>query len=142
MSACKPNVSQIRDAAESFVTMTLKYFGEEFGGYNETGVRWVAKYIQEKHDSGDTTLREEQTFMIGAFLGECIIRNFGGAWAESNGRWCVRFGEGTAAYPFTKVAKHFHNGAEDSVVGLYLCWADLFAQGVIVRGASDLPLTS
>lgn len=54
---------------------------------------------------------------IAAFLGKCIIENYGGDWdmdADSNAI-CVAFDAGNKIFPFAKVAKQFENGTEDSV---------------------------
>lgn len=58
-------------------------------GYSEAGVRWLDGYIQQQHEQGDAANREGLVSTLGSFLGECIIHNFGGQWADVEGFWCV-----------------------------------------------------
>lgn len=56
---------------------------------------------------------------LGSFLGECIIRSFGGEWSMCDGAWCVRLDEKNAVFPFAKVAKQLENGPGDSVFSFF-----------------------
>jgi hypothetical protein len=56
---------------------------------------------------------------LGCFLGECICRNFGGEWQETEYGPAVVFSDGNACYPLNKVGKQFANGADDSVLSFY-----------------------
>ena len=57
--------------------------------------------------------------MLGCFLGECICRNFGGQWQESEYGPAVVFADGNSCFPLNKTGKHFANGADDSVLSFY-----------------------
>lgn len=118
-------VDRIRANAELVVTVAAKQLGEAVG-YDEAGVRWLDGYIQRQHEQGDPTKREGLTSTLGSFLGECIVRSYGGAWAEMDGSWCVRFDDRNAAYPFAKVSKHLEHGAEDSVLSFFTIIPVLF----------------
>jgi len=54
-----------------------------------------------------------------AFLGQCIIENYGGKWIKDNGEYCVEFDENNKAFPYSKVTKQFENGIEDSIFSFY-----------------------
>ncbi|GAA4364735.1 hypothetical protein GCM10023185_34490 [Hymenobacter saemangeumensis] len=56
----------------------------------------------------------------GAFLGQCIIENYGGSWAqEEDGQITVAFDERNKVFPFATVSKQFANGLEDSIFSFY-----------------------
>ena len=87
-------------------------------GYDEAGVRWLDGYVQRLHERGDTELNAKLVSNLGSFLGECIIRSYGGVWAEIDGQWGVQFDERNAVYPFNKVSKQLESGSDDSVLSL------------------------
>ncbi len=91
-------------------------------GFNIESVRWLEGYIERLRSSGqldDANIKEGLISVLGSFLGECIIRCYGGRWEEKNGNWAVVFGQQNAAYPFTKVEKQMRNGREDSIASFY-----------------------
>ncbi len=77
MSDEKNVISHIRGNAELVVTVANKQLAKEVG-YNENGVEWLDGYIQRQHTQGDVANRDGLVNTLGAYLGECIIHNFGG----------------------------------------------------------------
>lgn len=75
--------------------------------------------------------------MIGSFLGECVIANYGGQWKQSaNGDWGVRFENNSIAFPFTKVHKAFtEDGVSESIASFYKI-SKLFQEGKIGKSKS------
>jgi hypothetical protein len=118
-------VDCMRANAELVVSVAAQQLGETVG-YDEAGVRWLDGYIQGQHEQGDAAHRDGLVSTLGSFLGECIIRSFGGEWAETDGSWCVRFDDRNAAYPFAKVAKQLEYGAGDSVLSFFTAIPVLF----------------
>ncbi len=86
-------------------------------GYNAESVAWVDGFIEQQRNRSDIDKNAINGLVnvLGSFLGECIIRCFGGTWQNGDGEWSVRFGDENAAYPFRKVRKQFDNGQEDSI---------------------------
>lgn len=121
-------VERIRANAELVASVAAKQLGKGVG-YDEAGVRWLDGYIQRQHEQGDRANQDGLVNTLGSFLGECIVRTFGGEWAEVDGSWCVRFDDRNAAYPFAKVAKHLEHGAEDSVLSFFTAIPVLFRRG-------------
>lgn len=65
---------------------------------------------------------EDLVQLIGSYLGECIIRSYGGVWREhDDGTWGVFFDESNAAFPFSKVRKQLEDGVErgDSILSFF-----------------------
>ena len=87
--------------------------------YDRASVEWMDGYIERIRSSLEESAVAGLSNSIGAFLGECIIANYGGQWRESEGRWGVYFDEQNAAYPFAKVQKQLLNGSEDSILSFY-----------------------
>jgi hypothetical protein len=74
-------VERIQANAELVVNVARNQLGEEVG-YDEAGVRWLDGYIQRQHEQGDPADRPGLVSTLGSYLGECIIRSFGGKWAQ------------------------------------------------------------
>ncbi len=90
--------------------------GLEFG-YNADSVAWVDGFIdsQRNRPGIDNATIDGLVNTLGCFLGECIIRCFGGKWCYVDGQWCVNFSDKDAAYPLNLVSKQFIYGAEYSI---------------------------
>jgi hypothetical protein len=111
-------VDQIRAQAALVVELGCKQLGVPLG-YDEAGVRWLDGYIQRLRHTPGVPHRDRLIAVFGAYLGECIIRCYGGSWDLVDDNWAVRFDEQNGVFPFTKVAKHIANGDEDSVLGFF-----------------------
>ena len=84
-------IDGIRANAELVVSIAQKQLDQELN-FDEAGVRWLDGYIQRQREAGDPANRHSLVNVLGSFLGECIIRCFGGEWSHADGSWCVRFG--------------------------------------------------
>jgi hypothetical protein len=87
-------------------------------GYNVSSVNWLEGYIERLRSSGelkDEAKRKGLSNVLGSFLGECIVRCYGGRWVKQDGMWGVSIGDDFIAYPFNKIGKHMENGLEDSI---------------------------
>jgi hypothetical protein len=100
-------------------------------GYNAESVAWLEGYIERLRQSGTfetEETREGLVSVLGSFLGECIVRCYGGSWTQQDGLWCVGFGKGNAAFPFAKVSKQMRNGLDDGIGGFFRTIPVLFAE--------------
>ena len=80
------------------------------------GVRWVDGYIERIRANFPREKRGGLVAYLGAFVGECIIHTYGGAWTrDENGMWGVSVSSRIWACPAAKIDKQFDNGPEDSV---------------------------
>jgi hypothetical protein len=87
-------------------------------GYNVSSVNWLEGYIERLRSSGelkDEAKRKGLSNVLGSFLGECIVRCYGGRWVKQDGMWGVSIGDDFIAYPFNKIGKQMENGLEDSI---------------------------
>lgn len=94
--------------------------------YDIEGVRWLDGFINGQHLGASDEVKERLVQTLGSFLGECIRKTYGGEWVDESGSWEIRFSQGNAAYPFTKVRKQLQNGPEDSVLGMFTAIPALF----------------
>jgi len=90
--------------------------------YDESSVNYIKDFIERNKMQID---KEQWTGLInsmGAFLGQCIIENYGGNWEmeKDTQTICVAFDEKNKVYPFAKTSKQFENGLEDSIYSMYI----------------------
>ena len=88
--------------------------------YDGDGVKFLEGFIERNKS---VIAEEEWNGLInscGAFLGQCIIENYGGQWLEEpDGNVTIAFDDDNKVYPFSKVMKQFENGLEDSIHSMF-----------------------
>ena len=108
----------IRGNAELVVQELRPLSGIDFG-YTPESVKWLEGYIERLRDSGEFENDETKTKLIsvlGSFLGECIVRCYGGTWKlHEEDVWCVAFKNGGMAFPFNKIRKQIDYGLGDGI---------------------------
>ena len=122
---------QIKANAERVVREFGPISGIDFG-YNHESVEWLNGYIQRlrQSDAFDEATREKLTGVFGSYLGECLVKCYGGAWEQFEGRWCVAFKSGDRAFPFTKVAKQMEGEPCQSIESFFRIIPTLFPKVV------------
>jgi hypothetical protein len=89
-------------------------------GYDLESVKWLDGYINRmRTDPSIQASRSGLVQTLGSYLGEAIIRTYGGEWQHPAGYPEVRFDEKNAAFPFVKVEKQLLNGPEDSIASFF-----------------------
>ena len=112
---------QIKELAQKLIDTCSEKLGVQLS-YDRASVEWLDGYIERIRPHLDESSIGGVANSIGAFLGECIIANYGGQWRESEGTWGVFFSERddrSAAFPLNKVRKQLLNGSEDSILSFY-----------------------
>jgi hypothetical protein len=109
---------QLRGLAEKFVAVMRSELGVELS-YDEGSVEWADGYIGRVRPSVSAESVESISSLIGSFLGECVIANYGGQWRETENGTGVCFDGSNCVFPFAKVQKHFLHGEGDSILGFY-----------------------
>lgn len=75
--------------------------------YSAESISWLDNYIDEHRSELNDVEKLLLQEKFGAFLGESILRNFGGRWVRSgNDRWMIALGETVKASPFELIAEH------------------------------------
>src|SRR5215470_1319410 len=107
---------KIKQNAELLIKQINQVSGIDFG-YNAESVAWLDDFIERQRARNDATPEMIQRLVnvLGSYLGECVIRRYGGYWENEGGQWRVSFKNNNAVYPFSKVQKQFENGAGDSI---------------------------
>lgn len=98
--------------------------------YNEESVKYQEGYIERTKSQIEEDYQEGFINAMGAFLGQCIIVIYGGAWYQDEDMGvCIRFDEHNKLFPFSKVGKQFENGLEDSVYSFFTVIPHIFKLG-------------
>ena len=111
----------IRANAELVIEQIRSLAGNDFG-YTRESVDWLEGYIERLRDSGEfdsPEMKYKLTSVFGSFLGECIVRCYGGFWTQYNDDWAVAFPKGGMAFPFAKVRKQLENGLGDGISSFF-----------------------
>jgi hypothetical protein len=94
---------------------------------------WLDGFIERKRSAFKAGgIGQGLANSFGAFLGECIIIAYGGAWAwhEQAQDWCIHLGPGLPyAFPLVKTYKHLQNGPEDSILSFFDVTGEIVAKG-------------
>ncbi|MCA1642634.1 MAG: hypothetical protein LC785_11950 [Acidobacteria bacterium] len=109
---------QLRGLAEKFIAGVRDDLGVELA-YDEASVEWADGYVGRVRASVSEDAVGWISNLIGSFLGECVIANYGGRWRETEDGVGVCFDGDNCAFPFAKVQKHFLHGEGDSILGFY-----------------------
>jgi hypothetical protein len=78
-------------------------------------VAYLDGFIDRYRDGSDKTDFGALPSVIGSYLGEALVRTYGGQWIEQDGRPGVKLESGITAFPFAKAAKQFEDGEGDSI---------------------------
>src|SRR5215510_9277367 len=96
--------------------------GLERFGFDAPSVEWIDGFIERQRVRDDVSpeFAGKMVSVLGSYLGECIIRSYGGHWVFADDGWRVEFDQKNAVYPFAKVEKQFANGRDggDSIYSL------------------------
>lgn len=114
----------IPDKARANADLVVRTFRERMGvklTFDQAGVEWIDGYINRVRGNFTADRRSGLVDALGAFVGECIIRTFGGTWTEVDGRWGVRVSDRLWACPDAKIEKQFANDSGDSVASFFRC---------------------
>ncbi|MEL7234277.1 MAG: hypothetical protein AAFV33_20990 [Chloroflexota bacterium] len=91
--------------------------------YDVPALVWIEKYLLHTRDRLQPDDIDLFVAMAGAFLGQCICKNYGGAWLKADGAWGVAIdinGEILLANTFAKVSRLIEYGHEQSMVAFYM----------------------
>jgi hypothetical protein len=115
----KPSMEeQWRALAEKFIAVMRSELNVELR-YDEASVEWADGYIGRVRASVSEDSVAPISNLIGSFLGECVIANYGGRWRETENGTGVCFDGDNCVFPFAKVQKHFLHGEGDSILSFY-----------------------
>ena len=89
--------------------------------YNAESVKFLEGFIERNKATFEKEDAKGLINSLGAFLGQCIIENYGGQWQLDNetGSVAIVFDNKNKAFPFAKLSKQFENGLEDSIYSFY-----------------------
>jgi hypothetical protein len=82
-------------------------------------IQEIDDYINRNRMSFSEEQKERLISIFGSFLGEAIIKNFGGEWAWYEEALGIHLKDESFVFPFSKVSKQINNGPEDSIYSFY-----------------------
>lgn len=96
--------------------------------YDAKSIKFIEEFIERQRNNFDTEQRKGLVNSIGSFVGECVIKNYGGHWQvdQETQTPCVAFNNKNKIFPFAKTSKQFENGLEDSVYSFYTIIPNVF----------------
>ena len=116
-----PISAEQRAAIEGNVALVRDDFAKDVGiafDFSRASLEYLDGFISRQHERGSDHGNLPQIF--GSYLGECIRRRDGGQWVvEPEGAVGLEIEPDFTVYPLTKAGKHFANGEDDSILGLY-----------------------
>lgn len=111
---------QLCDTAERLIVTFREHMNKELT-FDGESVEWIDGYIERMRPHFPADKRSGLVTSLGAFVRECMIRNYGGQWMERDGSWGVQVSKRIWACPFSKIEKQFENGSVDSVASMFRC---------------------
>jgi hypothetical protein len=96
--------------------------------YDAKSIKYIEEFIERQRHNFDSEQVKGLVNSIGSFIGQCIIKNYGGQWQidDDTKAVCVALDEKNKIFPFAKTAKQFENGIEDSVYSFYVIIPTVF----------------
>lgn len=109
-------LSQINQLEARTIVVFKEYFGITLFSNDEESIACICDFIELEIFRNQLTEENKNAWvsLIGAFLGQTIIKVYGGQWVnESN--LSIELKDRTICYPIDKVVKQLENGKEDSI---------------------------
>ncbi|HEX7664058.1 MAG TPA: hypothetical protein VF407_06105 [Polyangiaceae bacterium] len=115
----------------------------DFGGHSLGQLDAIVERRRQEWMALTIFQREDLEQLVGCFLGECLVRIFGGTWGWMN-EPAVRVigakGEHHIAFPFSKAKKHVELGEHESIWKFFLSFGALcgrFPASAVPTGAAS-----
>lgn len=87
-----------RSNAELFKAELLELHDVQVG-IDKSGAEWLDIFIESRGEALDSETLNALTGLVGSFLGECIISEYGGEWIEFQGQSLVKIAAGGTVSP-------------------------------------------
>lgn len=124
---------KLREAAALFAKLS-RDAGRELT-YDGAGVEWASQYVEAVRPVETEDQLRVHTALVGAYLGEALLAQHGGAWVEDDGEWAVELPDGTRLHPFRATMEHLREGSGSSILGLFRSAGGDGGQGTEDSGA-------
>jgi hypothetical protein len=112
-----------RQTIEQNARVVVEVMSEDLGApfdLDGKSVEVLDEYIEKHRATFDDSTREELISLFGSFLGETIIKTYGGDWKYNpEFGWGVDIRARVTVFPFNTTRNHFELGEEDSIAALF-----------------------
>lgn len=128
-------MEELRSAAEA-VRQNLN-----LPSFDESAVGRLGEFIDRERSTINHEARPGVVNALGCFLGECIIRSFGGYWhRDASGLVGVQVAGSTFINPFSYVERQLVQGAAESVMVLFRSVPSRLAAAATPRRRTWIPV--
>lgn len=105
-----------RIAGQEVATQLQHDLGVELN-FDEQSIEWLDGYINRCRESMPKETKPGLAAALGAYVGEAIIKTYGGAWTynEQTKQWGIKLNDGNIAFPIAKVYKQLEEDEFHSV---------------------------
>ena len=109
--------------------------------FDESAVSRLGEFIDRERPNVNYEARPGVVNALGCFLGECIIRSFGGHWhRDASGLVGVQVAGCTFINPFSYVERQLVHGAVESVIVLFHSVPTRLAAAAVPRRRTWIPV--
>lgn len=126
---------KLREAAELFANLS-RNAGRELT-WDQAGVEWASQYVEAVRPVETEDQMRVHTALVGAFLGEALLAQHGGAWVEDEGEWAVELADGTRLHPFRATMEHLREGSGSSILKIFRAASGDSGEGTGDSGQGD-----
>ena len=110
------SISNAKDIEELSSTLIVTLNSDSIkSDLSKESIKEIETWLGEQKKKNQKKLIDQ----VGAYLGQSIIKAYGGSWVKHNGNWGVKLSDNNLVFPFGKVSKFVNDGPEDSFYSLF-----------------------
>ncbi|WP_299044993.1 hypothetical protein [uncultured Tateyamaria sp.] len=118
MSEITPLPDEIATAVQGNVQLVRDELLKQAGVAQDdwpSAVMYLSGFLDRQREHADASNASRLAQTIGCYLGEAIVRHYGGRWMLNEANGVGIDIDGLHAFPLNKAAKHLQNGSEDNI---------------------------
>ena len=118
-----PHLSELQEDANLVIDVMSEKEDVQLD-FSADSISWLDTYIRQHRNDLSTTDKQVLREKFGAFVGETILRTYGGQWVQTDNEWAIGFNDDAQTSPFEMVREQLEN--ETSLTSLYRRIPELF----------------
>ena len=110
------SISTVKDIEELSSTLIITLKSDSIkSDFSKESIKEIETWLGEQKKKNQKKLIDQ----VAAYLGQSIIKTYGGSWVKHKGNWGVKLSDNNLVFPFGKVSKFVNIGPEDSFYSLF-----------------------